>query len=259
MYHNVFQSQQKLQEFTPKRKVQTEETVSSPFQHGVRFKKVIYSKLTGQHLNIEPKPRKRLRFDEDISTNLLDDRQSEFDTKSSHPYPSCDYNSRIIPDDVIKEKLRHRVQTSAVRKAVSERVCCGFVQYANEDSNNCLHCERNESQNANNSFNENNRKFRLSKTRCCFSRIPSNAKCRKPGSAASDVLQKGSDICACAAMKQYFVKMAEHAFKNIRRRNATPGGFDQFLVEINTTNELLRQTLKVLKSVRGMCDHVVRK
>jgi len=61
--------------------------------------------------------------------------------------------------------------------------------------------------------------------------------------------------CSCAIMEKQFLQMAENAYKNIRRQDASADGFAQFRKELNETNEILKESLEVMQNMRDMCEH----
>lgn len=64
-----------------------------------------------------------------------------------------------------------------------------------------------------------------------------------------------SDNCTCAVMEKQFLQMAENAYKNIRRKDSSAEGFEQFRKELVATNEVLKDSLNVLKNMKDMCEH----
>lgn len=61
--------------------------------------------------------------------------------------------------------------------------------------------------------------------------------------------------CTCAVMEKQFLQMAENAYKNIRRKDSSAEGFEQFRKELVATNEVLKDSLNVLKNMKEMCEH----
>ena len=68
----------------------------------------------------------------------------------------------------------------------------------------------------------------------------------------------GSDamaMCTCALMEQNFLQMAECAYKRIRRLDDTPVDFERFRTELAQTNDILRESMGLIKHIRDICDH----
>ena len=68
----------------------------------------------------------------------------------------------------------------------------------------------------------------------------------------------GSDdmaMCTCAVMEQNFLQMAECAYKRIRRLDNSPADFDRFRTELAQTNDILRESMGLMKHIRDICDH----
>ncbi|KAL8589012.1 hypothetical protein ACOMHN_047993 [Nucella lapillus] len=79
-----------------------------------------------------------------------------------------------------------------------------------------------------------------------------------PKRKRSEPLDDGSDrmaVCTCAVMERDFLKMAECAYKRIRRIDTTPADFDRFRNELAQTNEILRESMGLMKHIRDICDH----
>ncbi|KAK7100012.1 uncharacterized protein [Littorina saxatilis] len=68
----------------------------------------------------------------------------------------------------------------------------------------------------------------------------------------------GSDdmlMCTCATMERNFLQMAEGAYTRIRRMDNSPEDFDRFRTELAQTNEILRESMGLMKHIRDLCDH----
>ncbi|XP_048750618.1 uncharacterized protein LOC125662443 isoform X2 [Ostrea edulis] len=63
------------------------------------------------------------------------------------------------------------------------------------------------------------------------------------------------DSCTCALMEREFLKMAEHAYKNIRRQDGSPESFVRFQKELSETNAIINESLSVLKNMKNICEH----
>jgi hypothetical protein len=63
------------------------------------------------------------------------------------------------------------------------------------------------------------------------------------------------DNCTCALMEREFLKMAEHAYKNIRRQDGSPESFVRFQKELSETNTIINESLSVLKNMKNICEH----
>lgn len=65
--------------------------------------------------------------------------------------------------------------------------------------------------------------------------------------------------CTCAIMERQFLEMAESAYRSVRRIDGSPRGFEQFRRELIQTNEVMKDSMDVLKSIRSFCEHKVTK
>ncbi|WAR29101.1 hypothetical protein MAR_002669 [Mya arenaria] len=61
--------------------------------------------------------------------------------------------------------------------------------------------------------------------------------------------------CTCAIMEKQFLEMAESAYRSVRRIDASPRGFEQFRKELIQTNEVMKDSLDVLKNIKSFCEH----
>ncbi|KAH3865838.1 hypothetical protein DPMN_032061 [Dreissena polymorpha] len=61
--------------------------------------------------------------------------------------------------------------------------------------------------------------------------------------------------CTCAIMEKQFLAMAESAYRSVRRIDASPRGFEQFRRELVQTNEVMKDSLEVLKNIKSFCEH----
>ena len=61
--------------------------------------------------------------------------------------------------------------------------------------------------------------------------------------------------CACSLMEKHFMEMATSAYKSIRRCDGTIGSFEQFKEELTKTNEVIKDSMELLQSVRRLCVH----
>lgn len=56
-------------------------------------------------------------------------------------------------------------------------------------------------------------------------------------------------------MEKEFLKMAEHAYKNIRRQDGSAESFVRFQKELSETNSIINESLSVLKNMKNICEH----
>lgn len=56
-------------------------------------------------------------------------------------------------------------------------------------------------------------------------------------------------------MERNFLQMAEGAYTRIRRMDNSPEDFDRFRTELAQTNEILRESMGLMKHIRDLCDH----
>lgn len=67
--------------------------------------------------------------------------------------------------------------------------------------------------------------------------------------------RKKPSNCTCAIMERQFLEMAESAYRSVRRIDSSPRGFEQFKRELIQTNEVMKDSLDVLKNIRAFCEH----
>lgn len=65
-------------------------------------------------------------------------------------------------------------------------------------------------------------------------------------------------VCSCAVMERNFLQMAECAYKRIRRRDSSSSDFERFRNELAQTNDILRQSMALIKHIREICNHQQR-
>jgi hypothetical protein len=73
--------------------------------------------------------------------------------------------------------------------------------------------------------------------------------------AETELRDRKSANCTCAIMEKQFLAMAESAYRSVRRIDASPRGFEQFRRELVQTNEVMKDSLEVLKNIRSFCEH----
>ena len=56
-------------------------------------------------------------------------------------------------------------------------------------------------------------------------------------------------------MEKQFLKMAENAYKNIRRQDDSIDSFAQFRKELTETNLVLKDSMSILQRMRSVCEH----
>ena len=61
--------------------------------------------------------------------------------------------------------------------------------------------------------------------------------------------------CTCAIMEKHFLEMAESAYRSLRRNDTSPHGFEQFRLELIQTNDVIKDSMEVLKNIRSFCEH----
>lgn len=59
--------------------------------------------------------------------------------------------------------------------------------------------------------------------------------------------------CTCVIMEKQFLEMAESAYRSVRRIDASPRGFEQFRRELIQTNEVMKDSMDVLKNIKNFC------
>ncbi|PVD36249.1 hypothetical protein C0Q70_03227 [Pomacea canaliculata] len=61
--------------------------------------------------------------------------------------------------------------------------------------------------------------------------------------------------CACAALQSNFLRMAETAYRSIRRKDTSAASFEQFKRELTQTNYLLKESASLIACIKQMCEH----
>ncbi|KAK7475781.1 hypothetical protein BaRGS_00033002, partial [Batillaria attramentaria] len=61
--------------------------------------------------------------------------------------------------------------------------------------------------------------------------------------------------CTCAVMEDHFLRMAEAAYKNIRRTDRSPASFEQFKRELTQTNCILKESVDIVNEIKDLCEH----
>lgn len=78
-----------------------------------------------------------------------------------------------------------------------------------------------------------------------------NVDCADVGPAAN----KKKPLCSCQEVEEQILVMAKTAYLAIRRRDTTPASFEQFKKELSQTNEILRESMEVMNTLKMLCEH----
>ncbi|KAK3597936.1 hypothetical protein CHS0354_042281 [Potamilus streckersoni] len=68
-------------------------------------------------------------------------------------------------------------------------------------------------------------------------------------------ISKGKSVCSCREVEEQLLLMAKHAYHNIRRRDETPAAFEQFRKELSQTNEIVRDSMEIMNTLKILCNH----
>ncbi|KAL3886439.1 hypothetical protein ACJMK2_026431 [Sinanodonta woodiana] len=68
-------------------------------------------------------------------------------------------------------------------------------------------------------------------------------------------ISKGKSACTCREVEEQLLLMAKHAYHNIRRRDETPAAFEQFRKELSQTNEIVRDSMEIMNTLKILCTH----
>ncbi|KAL5020505.1 hypothetical protein ScPMuIL_003397 [Solemya velum] len=61
--------------------------------------------------------------------------------------------------------------------------------------------------------------------------------------------------CPCAMITEHFFDLAAKTYESIRRQNTSPEGFEQFKKQLIESNEMLKDSMRVMRDMRGFCKH----
>ena len=78
-----------------------------------------------------------------------------------------------------------------------------------------------------------------------------NIDCADVGPASN----KKKPLCSCQEVEEQILVMAKTAYLAIRRRDTTPASFEQFKKELSQTNEILRESMEVMNTLKMLCEH----
>jgi hypothetical protein len=78
-----------------------------------------------------------------------------------------------------------------------------------------------------------------------------NIDCADVGPASN----KKKPLCSCQEVEEQILVMAKTAYLAIRRRDTTPASFEQFKKELSQTNEILRDSMEVMNTLKMLCEH----
>lgn len=61
--------------------------------------------------------------------------------------------------------------------------------------------------------------------------------------------------CSCGEVEEQILIMAKTAYKTIRRRDNTPASFEQFKKELSQTNEIVKESMEIMHTLKILCKH----
>lgn len=61
--------------------------------------------------------------------------------------------------------------------------------------------------------------------------------------------------CSCGEVEEQILIMAKTAYKAIRRRDNTPASFEQFKKELSQTNEIVKESMEIMHTLKILCKH----
>jgi len=62
-------------------------------------------------------------------------------------------------------------------------------------------------------------------------------------------------VCSCEEVEEQILQMAKGAFSNIRRRDTSASAHEQFRKELQQTNEIVKDSLEIVNSLKLLCRH----
>ncbi|KAK3095163.1 hypothetical protein FSP39_010920 [Pinctada imbricata] len=62
-------------------------------------------------------------------------------------------------------------------------------------------------------------------------------------------------VCTCAEVEEQILVMAKTAYQAIRRRDGTPASFEQFKKELRQTNEVIKESMEIMHTLKILCKH----
>ena len=66
---------------------------------------------------------------------------------------------------------------------------------------------------------------------------------------------KKKPLCSCGEVEEQILIMAKTAYKAIRRRDNTPASFEQFKKELSQTNEIVKESMEIMHTLKILCKH----
>ncbi|KAJ8310993.1 hypothetical protein KUTeg_011438 [Tegillarca granosa] len=61
--------------------------------------------------------------------------------------------------------------------------------------------------------------------------------------------------CSCKDVEEQILLMAKQAYQTIRRRDATPAAFEQFKKELSQTNDVIKDSMEIMNTLKMLCQH----
>lgn len=68
-------------------------------------------------------------------------------------------------------------------------------------------------------------------------------------------LPKRKPTCSCQEVEEQILIMARTAYNTIRRRDHTPASFEQFKKELSQTNDIIKDTMEIMHTLKILCNH----
>ncbi|KAL5020371.1 hypothetical protein ScPMuIL_003263 [Solemya velum] len=62
-------------------------------------------------------------------------------------------------------------------------------------------------------------------------------------------------LCLCQEVEEQILTMARTAYRNIRRHDMTPAAFEQFKKELSQTNDIVKDSMEIMHTLKILCKH----
>lgn len=201
--------------------------------------------------------------DEDKDSKNLDKVMSK-DHKSKLQSNRDTLVESMIPDDIFNDLIANRVLTTAdvsrikeknTREAMNEELLNNLVRRSDRAFYEFVRSLHKTLQGYLADLLEDPIPKPPSKKRQKRKRVPGELSINVDCEDVAPLPNKKKPLCSCQEVEEQILIMSKTAYLAIRRRDTTPAAFEQFKKELSQTNEILRESMEVMNTLKMLCEH----
>lgn len=170
----------------------------------------------------------------------------------------------MIPDDIFNDLIAHKVLTTAdvsrikeknTREAMNEELLNNLVRRSDRAFYEFVRSLHKTLQGYLADLLEDPLPKPPSKKKQKRKRQPGELNINVDCEDVAPISNKKKPLCSCQEVEEQILVMAKTAYLAIRRRDTTPAAFEQFKKELSQTNEILRESMEVMNTLKMLCEH----